>query len=301
MKVKLHNFQAHHDAEIEIKGLTGVIGSNNSGKTSLIRSVRDFVLNNFGAEKITQGQKSGYIEIDGIRLSRTEKTSMLKMPDGKTFEKMAGQKIAKVVQLKDFLYIDSTKISNCLPQFNFQHETQFPFALSNSQVYQIFSMLFDIERLNKLFLYSKEKIKSNTNQIGYEKGKLDESLKMLLNLEEKKSKLPPIERIERLEYLLKSYTTILQNVTRLQNDKIKTVHYQNLQMNLAWKQYLSMVQLQEKYQAFHFDMSNGVILALLEKQYRLNMLQADQAIKLSRLEDLEKQLGAIKTCPLCGK
>ena len=95
MKVHLNNYQIHSDSIFEINGLTGVIGSNNNGKTSLIRSLRDFVKNEFTSDKIKQGAKIGYIDIDGIKLERNSKTSILHLLDGTVIEKMSGQKLPK--------------------------------------------------------------------------------------------------------------------------------------------------------------------------------------------------------------
>ena len=301
MKVHLHNFQIHKDSEIDIAGLTGIIGTNNSGKSSLIRSLRDFVMNNFGEEKIRQGQKSGYISVDGFKLERNVKTSVLHLPDGKKLEKMAGQKLPKLIILPNFLYIDNSKISNLLPQFSFQKESSFPFNLSDAQTYSVFAMLFDIERLNKLFIYTKNKIKENTNSILYSKGKMDESIKMFMNLEEKKSKLPPIEDINKLEKFLQSYELVISHATILQNDKIKLEKIRKLRGFLVLKQYLICCQLQKSLEQVKFDESNEVILQFLEKKYRMNALMMKVELNKIELDKLEEQLSMWKICPLCGK
>ena len=301
MKIKLHNYQIHSDTELDIDGLVGIVGSNNNGKTAIIRSLKDFPLNTFGEEKIKQGQKSGYIDVDGTRLTRHAKTSVLSLPDGTTIEKLAGQKIAKVTKLKDFLYIDNIRISNLLPQFVFQRETPFPFNLSNAQIYYVFSMLFDIEKLNKLFLYSKEKIKKNTADITYNKGKLDESLKMYLNLEEKKSRLPSIDEINKLEYKYKSYVTIIDDATKLQNDKIRHEHLKSLKLNLRLKYYLNLYKLKKRFEAFHYDASNEKILNLIEKVLAKKTLKTNYEAKNIILQDLELQKSKIKICSECGR
>jgi AAA15 family ATPase/GTPase len=287
VKVKLTHFQSIKKGEVNISGLVGIVGQNNVGKTAIMRAVRDFVMNTFGAEKIQQGEDSGTIEIDGIRLIRKEKTSTLVMPDGKKFEKMAGAKTARTIELKDFLLIDNTKISNALPQFVFQRETPFPFSLSAAQIYYIFSMLFDIEKLQKIFIYTKDKIKHNTDDIKYNKGKLDEVFKMKSNLEEKRQNLPPMAKIADLERRFDGLSLFLE---RSNTHSAKTTQLKQVQALYKLKSaqlYIYLSQLKKKYQDTRFDVSNFAVLDLLEKLSRKKVLTEKIRTMTGKLDDLE--------------
>lgn len=64
MKVRVKNFQSIADAEIEIDGFTVITGSNNSGKTALIRALRGAFQNTGGNTFVRHGTDACRVEVD---------------------------------------------------------------------------------------------------------------------------------------------------------------------------------------------------------------------------------------------
>ena len=64
MKVRVKNFQSIADAEIEVDGFTVITGSNNSGKTALIRALRGAFQNTAGNTFVRHGTDSCRVEVD---------------------------------------------------------------------------------------------------------------------------------------------------------------------------------------------------------------------------------------------
>ena len=64
VRIRVQNFQSIVDSTIEVKGFTVVTGSNNSGKSALIRAVRGAFQNTKGDSFVRYGQKSASVQVD---------------------------------------------------------------------------------------------------------------------------------------------------------------------------------------------------------------------------------------------
>ena len=325
MKININNFQSLQKAEIDLTGLVGVVGQNNSGKTAIIRAVRDFVLNGFTKEKITQGESTGTIQIDDITMTRTANSTTVKTTT-EELTKLSGKPLPTVIQLKDFLYINNDKIEHTIPQFTFQREAVFPFDLSNSQIYYLFSMLFDMETLNKMAMDIKQKQKANDDEVKVLKVKLDETLKTEINLNEQY--MPDVSRIEKLEQRYTGIIKLLEIIGRyeeLQNKPKKEIYMvKTLELALVCNRlnqlkvydmsktkailnYLELLEkqkeLEAKVQAFRIDGKKILlVLELLEKNKALkSVLQTRELLEITLKEKTKAFEDEFKTCPLCGK
>lgn len=64
MKVTVENFQSIKHAEIEIEGFTVITGSNNSGKTALMRAIKGAFQNTPGTSFVRHGEDNCRVEIE---------------------------------------------------------------------------------------------------------------------------------------------------------------------------------------------------------------------------------------------
>ena len=64
MKVRVRNFQSIKDATIEVKGFTVVTGTNNSGKSALVRALRGAFQNSKGSSFVRHGEATAKVDID---------------------------------------------------------------------------------------------------------------------------------------------------------------------------------------------------------------------------------------------
>jgi DNA repair exonuclease SbcCD ATPase subunit len=64
IKINIKNFQSLKDTSLEVKGLTAVTGPNNSGKTALMRAVKEVFQNKGGSSFIRMGEQTSQVDID---------------------------------------------------------------------------------------------------------------------------------------------------------------------------------------------------------------------------------------------
>lgn len=64
MKVRVRGFQSIKDATLEVKGFTVVTGTNNSGKSALVRAIRGAFQNSKGSSFVRHGEATAKVDID---------------------------------------------------------------------------------------------------------------------------------------------------------------------------------------------------------------------------------------------
>lgn len=64
MKVKIRHFQSIEKAELEIRGFTTITGSNNSGKSALVRAIYGLFSNLPGSSFVRTGEESSFVEVE---------------------------------------------------------------------------------------------------------------------------------------------------------------------------------------------------------------------------------------------
>lgn len=93
IKVRVRNFQSIEDAEIEIKGLTVLTGTNNAGKSALFRAVRGAFTNARGSDFVRIGKDACTVDVtfdDGQTLTweKGRKGVNSYIVNGKRFDKV---------------------------------------------------------------------------------------------------------------------------------------------------------------------------------------------------------------------
>lgn len=73
MKVGIKNFQSVADVELEIKGLTTIVGKSNIGKSAIIRAIQGALINRQGDDFVTHGEHHTEVTLDCPELSLTWK------------------------------------------------------------------------------------------------------------------------------------------------------------------------------------------------------------------------------------
>lgn len=64
MKVKIRHFQSIEKADLEIRGFTTITGSNNSGKSALVRAIYGLFSNLPGSAFVRTGEESSFVEVE---------------------------------------------------------------------------------------------------------------------------------------------------------------------------------------------------------------------------------------------
>jgi len=164
VQVSLKNFQSIERSRLECSGITCIVGSNNSGKTAHIRSLRALVLNQSGDDFVRAGAESFFV---GLRFDASDgkqqeivyarEDSPFYRINGETYKKVNRRSLNEVTGRSDFLVMDIGG-AKVLPQFVFQGQEAFPFSLSEGGVYEVFAEFLGVEGLEELLRERKKAI-----------------------------------------------------------------------------------------------------------------------------------------------
>jgi exonuclease SbcC len=98
--VKITGYQGIEQAEIDLHdGINVFVGPTDSGKSSLVRALRDFFYNTVGDFFVTVGKKKAVVEVDGVRWEKSSKDNRYVIGD-QVYEKVGRGVVPEEVQQK---------------------------------------------------------------------------------------------------------------------------------------------------------------------------------------------------------
>ena len=326
--LEINNFQLIKKGKLSFrKGLTIIQGSNSSGKTAILRSLRSLILNpSIGKNFIKHGETESLVTLN-LRESNTsktitwnrEQTGVRYLIDSQVNTKCGRLTLFDLDKQTKFIYDDHKRsVLNICGE----HDGLFPFDRSNTEIFKVFENIFAIEDSSAIITsitnYDKEKEKLKTKK-EYEIAELEQKQKNLVtfqqklniesletNISEYESLITQLEQINSDLETLNSIETflskikflnlekfdisILENKLELSND-LKTLIDISLfdykTRNLELKEFV-LLDLENLLNQ-KLDMSN-----LNQLEFELNQYEKIKEIKKIELEDLENYLD-IKT------
>ena len=121
-KVHIENFQSLHDVEVELDGLTVIVGPSSSGKSAFTRALRTLTSNARGDSFISHGEQTctitAYTDKGVASISRGKKNEYTLIPSNsekKIFTKLAG---AVPEEVSEFIGIPAKDPLNYSSQFD---------------------------------------------------------------------------------------------------------------------------------------------------------------------------------------
>lgn len=210
IKVKIKNYQAIKNAELEFnKGITVIVGNSNNGKSSIIRSIESAINNKGGSSFINYDADSCAVEINDnnhtILWSKSKKQGKSSYNiDGKELKKIGQSQISEVGEV---LNMQEVIINNEKIRLNFWKQLDFPFLVGKTP-YQLFDFISKSREQELITSYQNTtttSYKDKTKEINATHTKIDTRTTDIVNAEKELKELEKFNSIDvaKIELMLK--------------------------------------------------------------------------------------------------
>jgi len=98
-QIEIRDYQGIDSASIELAdGVTVLAGASDSGKSSVVRAIRDFAYNSIGDGHVQAGKDHAAVLVDGVHWEKGKKVNRYTMPDGTVYDKVGRGQVPADVQ-----------------------------------------------------------------------------------------------------------------------------------------------------------------------------------------------------------
>lgn len=219
MKLLADNYQCLDNVEIDLQGLTGIVGDNDTGKSSLVRAVYGLATNQSGDDFVQDGEPETKVKIeaeDSTRILWKKKRtgSGTYIIDGEKytktgrgyFDKLFDYGIAPIEAGPDTIDL----------QFFLQNEPFFILKKPSTRKFEILSHVFDSEKYTNALSDMRDDIREVKGDIKDNRAVKDNVEEQLEEVEERKDKAKPVvESIEEKAEILKDKAETFERVKDL--------------------------------------------------------------------------------------
>ena len=319
IRVILNNFQQTSHADITFQeGLTIIKGTNNQGKSSLMRALEAVIFNNPRKTKgyIKNGEKfcSVTIEVEGYKpiTWKKAKDEVTYIIGDKTRRKAGRLCLKDVYPEHPFTLYDDTLLFNVIKQ----KAKPYPFNLPSSQVFNLFEDLYGI-------LSTKEDMSKFTNRIGVFNTQITQNLRQLNTIQEKQNLIKEytdtvsLEKLKKLRDKLQKAQKDLNTCSKIQGMKQLVDSYSVTPIPVAIVDLEATIQEMRKIKKlknYKSVIDSKVTLTPPVKPETFEELRKYQVLKTytSQLENLSSQRSALQkkilelrgmlpVCPTCKR
>ena len=315
MKLKINNFLKIKDFEYEFKpGLVTVVGSNSSGKSSMLYALYTIFLNPRGSQSdIKHGNSSFELSLglgkNLITLHRTKTTAKYTI-NGKTYQKIGNKTLFDLMPSIPFYKVNNKS----LLQVQTEEDSLFPYTETPSSLFEIFENIIGMFSSKAVLTDIEIDIRNTSTNISTYKGmteQIEAKLKLYKPIIDMKSKyIAQIEKLEkyviayneknkdseRLKELCKKNTTI-KRISKIEVEKLEL--FGDILKDI--KRFNDLKSYKE-IKPIEFKLSEP---PLEEDRYKFlisSLRTSIMTIKNLTYEkkEIEDKLKEYKACPLCG-
>lgn len=170
MKVKIKNYQAIKDAELQFEpGITVIVGNSNNGKSSIIRAIEAAINNKGGNSFINYDATECSVEIEDLN----NKVIWVKSKRaGKSSYELNGTELNKIGQKQldevgELLNMPEIIINNDKIRLNFWKQMDFPFLVGKTpyQLFDFISRSKEQELMSSFQTIKEDQLKINNKEI----------------------------------------------------------------------------------------------------------------------------------------
>lgn len=298
-RVEVRNWQSLKKVDLELGGLTVIVGPSSSGKTALMRALRALASNVRGTSFITQGAKKASITAHTtngiITLEKGETTGTYKIND-KVYTKLAGgvpEDVTKALNLQP-ITTESSSI-------NFAGQFDRPYLLDDSgaTVARVLGELTNVSRIFSAVREANRRRTATSSLLKTRKTDLAGLIEQAKGFKDLKSQQAAIAQAET------SYEQALDlktRISRLDEMIFRVETAQSLLSSAVIPEVPSFDPLAEAHSKFVRFKSLAIEWATQEKAYKQANLNIEQASEMehSAHADLHAKLVELGQCPTCG-
>lgn len=209
VKIRIRNYQAVEDVELEVRGFTCVTGRTNIGKSSIVRAVSGAILNAPAVGKVRHGHKYATVDMEsegwGFRWEKGESVSRYWLPGEDKPKTALGQGQTEHTVAMGFRSVRVGQ-DNIHPWFASQHEPIFLLDQSGPSVTEFIS---EVSRLK--VLQDAIGINVRAKESLLREAKLDDKM-----AEEARALLQPFEALASLQGVPESLEAQLESIEEYQ-------------------------------------------------------------------------------------
>lgn len=229
MKVKIKDYQAIKNAELEFNpGITAIVGNSNNGKSSLIRAIEAAINNKGGSGFINYDSDQAEVTIEDsgnvISWIKNQKSTKSYYDINGTILNKIGQ--TQVPEVAELLNMKEIEVGNDRFRLNFWKQMEYPFLVGKTS-YQLFDFISksdEQEIISSLQSSSSDDLKDNTKEINTKSTQVDVKISDIAELEKDLEGLTKFKEfdLDELEELI-SVTTAIKNKVESYEENTSTI------------------------------------------------------------------------------
>lgn len=304
-KLRIKNYQSHHDTDLELGNFTVLVGESSSGKSSIVRALHALVSNQNGKDFITHGQSTCQISAE------TDKGTVVltkgKPEDSYVILEEGNETPKKFTKLGGGVPDDVTNLLGITPKdpINFAGQFDMPFLLRSSAS-EVARVLGDLTNVSVIFEASRAAL-TKRNAMG-QKYKVREN--DVATLEAQKVRFVGLEEQDKaLEQAEEAINRAIeaQNLLQAANDAVMTVRTAQARLKEAQAKTDAPLPSLDAAQAIRQELVTiRTVVAEIQsagaKRKELVDSLAASELKISDLnEAYDKALKEAGTCPTCNQ
>lgn len=318
MRVEIKNYQAIQKATLEFdKGITAIVGSTNSGKSSIIRAIKGAINNQSGNGFINYEADESSVKI--ITPSNIIEWTKGRKGSGKYI--INGEEITKIgrtqnQEVADLLNMEEIEVGNTKVRINFWDQMEKAFLMDNTpgQLFNFIAQSKEQEQVTTLEQTKKTELQTLSNEIKTNNTIVDMLQTDLIKLKETNETLKPfndfdmdlldqrVEALTKTKGLLSTLDTISEDKVNLTNTltKInKPIKELETILSKIAESDTKLKPLQKAYQDYLSAFDEGALTQLKLADNFTEIENLEKAIKAldtkyEVINSLEKKLNNIK-------
>lgn len=309
MKIKVQNYKIVDNLDIDVSGITLIIGKNGNGKSALVQAIRAACFGQDGDFFIKSGEKScsASLTFDDGSFQWFKSGSEAKfILNGKTFEKTRGKAPDEYVAGLKIRKLDVSK-TELKPNFSMQFDPLFLIYLSPTELANSLSFLFSGEKFPSLLKSISGAVKDNKKNVLYLEGEISQKEK---TIESMKQSLVVFDKVKKWFPLNKEAFNTYQTVKDIDGILYTTsFREKELQDKTALVEKLRILG------GFVSSLKPELLLEISEIEKDLNQLSiytsalngkqsimdSTQKMILGTKEALNSVIDGMVECPICGE